>query len=130
MAFEPVNATQIEFQWKQFVASQALSYPELVNARVNVHEPANMLGLVVQLHTYIASRDRKSETIRYPRDWWEALKQRWFPAWALRRWPAIIVEHTFTAYDVYPEANIPMRMGSPVLKIAHYQNTIGLRDEK
>ena len=23
----------------------------------------------------------------YPLDWWQALKARWFPAWALKRWP-------------------------------------------
>jgi len=24
----------------------------------------------------------------YPLDWWQAFKARWFPAWALKRWPA------------------------------------------
>jgi hypothetical protein len=26
-------------------------------------------------------------SVSYPRDWWEALKDRWFPRWALQRWP-------------------------------------------
>ena len=27
-------------------------------------------------------------TVEVPADWWQALKERWFPRWALRRWPA------------------------------------------
>lgn len=29
----------------------------------------------------------KFEPVSYPATWWEHLKQRWFPRWALRRWP-------------------------------------------
>ena len=31
----------------------------------------------------------KLETIdiEYPADWWHALKERWFPLWAKKRWP-------------------------------------------
>lgn len=24
---------------------------------------------------------------KWPADWWQAFKERWFPMWALRRWP-------------------------------------------
>ncbi len=34
-------------------------------------------------------RDSKwvSRELRYPADWWQAFKDRWFPEWALKRWP-------------------------------------------
>jgi hypothetical protein len=47
----------------------------------------------------------KGESITYPKDWWQAFKGRWFPAWAKRRWP-IIVEH-FTPWRVFQGLAIP-----------------------
>jgi hypothetical protein len=26
------------------------------------------------------------ERVHYPRDWWQAFKERWFPEWVLQRW--------------------------------------------
>jgi hypothetical protein len=31
--------------------------------------------------------------VHYPEDWWQALKERWFPEWALVRWPVRYREH-------------------------------------
>lgn len=36
-------------------------------------------------------RRKVNEEIKYPKDWWEALKERFFPKWLLRRFP---VEYT------------------------------------
>jgi len=43
--------------------------------------------------------------IKYPADWWQALKDRWFPAWAKERWPVC-----FKTYDIaalYPLVSMP-----------------------
>ena len=29
----------------------------------------------------------RRQTIKYPRDWWQAAKERWFPTWLLKRYP-------------------------------------------
>lgn len=29
----------------------------------------------------------REESVAYPADWWQHLKERWFPQWALKRWP-------------------------------------------
>jgi len=31
--------------------------------------------------------------IKYPRDWWQSLKARWFPKWLLRKYPVICIEY-------------------------------------
>ena len=33
------------------------------------------------------SRKKEQRTFAWPRDWWQAFRQRWLPAWWLRRWP-------------------------------------------
>jgi len=49
----------------------------------------------------------------YPRDWWQAFRERWFPRWWLKRYP---VKHTYVpgrpAYTVdvgayYPDVVLP-----------------------
>ncbi len=48
--------------------------------------------------------------VSYPRDWWQHLKARWFPAWALRRWPvAMTVERVGFSADataLFPEVEL------------------------
>lgn len=72
---------------------------ELVRCmRIDVnHVPANMQASLVKemfgrLLCEIRERHIKGKTvhekIEVPADWWQHVKQRWFPAWALRRWPA------------------------------------------
>jgi hypothetical protein len=41
----------------------------------------------------------------FPDDWWQAVKDRWFPAWAKRRWPVrrrIVRMERFGAYPEIP----------------------------
>jgi hypothetical protein len=44
---------------------------------------------VERLRVIMTNRLLTGETdyVRYPADWWEAVKDRWFPRWAKRRWP-------------------------------------------
>lgn len=46
---------------------------------------------------------QKRVEISYPFDWWQAFKARWFPAWALRRWPAQYTVHIITAQELLPK---------------------------
>jgi len=56
------------------------------------------------------------EPIRYPADWWQALKDRWFPAWLRRRYPVV-----YTAIDVaamYPDLRVGHHRGyTTVVKV-------------
>lgn len=54
--------------------------------------------------------------IKFPRDWWQAFRERWLPKWWLKRWPVVYEVrkiHLFNAFaglsvpkgvDVYPIA--------------------------
>lgn len=46
--------------------------------------------MVVELRAYLTSKEHEVEerqTMDVPADWWEALRERWFPHWWLRRYP-------------------------------------------
>lgn len=55
------------------------------------------------------------EIIRYPADWWQALKERFAPAWFRDRYPVVFIEHTITLKEIYPNAR-PFRP-SAVMKL-------------
>lgn len=60
-----------------------------VRARVNEMTE----GMVIEVHRQLYGREvhshRRTELGEHvPEDWWQAFKERWFPKWALRRWPA------------------------------------------
>ena len=44
---------------------------------------------------------------RWPADWWEAVKQRWFPKWMLKRWPVQEEVRRLTARELYPKVVMP-----------------------
>lgn len=45
--------------------------------------------------------------VQYPADWWQALRERWFPKWWLRRWPVQYTVRTMKAEAVYPKVSAP-----------------------
>ena len=40
--------------------------------------------------------------IKYPADWWQAVKDRWFPGWAKERWPVMFTRHHVDVKALYP----------------------------
>jgi len=49
----------------------------------------------------------EDEVVKYPSDWWQWFKQRWFPAWALKMFP-IKYAHVWSIHK-FPEVSIPNR---------------------
>lgn len=70
-------------------------------------------SVVVELTSVALAKHRKEETgwVSYPADWWEALKERWFPKWMLRRWPVKYTKRVVeqTVYHCCPHMDIEAR---------------------
>lgn len=47
--------------------------------------------------------------IKYPSDWWQAFKQRWFPKWLLRKYPVCETVHIIDRKVVYPDLVISIK---------------------
>ncbi len=45
--------------------------------------------LIVELRGFVLGKKEGRVVVneRWPSDWWQAFRERWFPAWWLRRWP-------------------------------------------
>ena len=57
----------------------------------------------VQLRQFVYGYQIDHVERTWPRDWWQALKERWFPPWATRRWPVVYDGVTIDAKVLYPQ---------------------------
>lgn len=59
---------------------------------------------ILELKARVAGNDIKT-VVKYPSDWKQAFKERWFPVWLLNKYP---VEYTtYDAKILYPTISIP-----------------------
>jgi hypothetical protein len=87
--------------------------------------PMDMDCLVLSLRDYIWSEKRDDIRIEYPKDWIEALKERWAPQWLLAKFPVKMKRHDIKVYDGYPSLK-RKTMGMPVrLLLKHYNDGEG-----
>lgn len=54
------------------------------------------------LRAFLASEKAGIHTVRYPLDWWQHFKVRWFPRWLLSRYPAKYRTEEFEFGVLYP----------------------------
>jgi hypothetical protein len=60
-----------------------LFYPAMVQERPELVRQV----LEARVTGYLARRVLERVEVKWPADWWQALRERWFPSWWLRRWP-------------------------------------------
>jgi hypothetical protein len=75
--------------------------------------------LIVELRAHIyGKRHPDKHVIRYPENWWEAVKERFAPAWFRDRYPVRFVTITATLEEVYPELSAVLPEKHPVMRFA------------
>jgi hypothetical protein len=75
-----------------------------------VDDRAVLLGLtefaILHVERMVYGKELGTITMEVPLDWWEHFKERWFPVWALRRWPVRYHRHTSTGWHLYPKIDV------------------------
>jgi hypothetical protein len=64
-------------------------------------------AMAVKLQRTVWCEQLTDESVLWPTTWWDAFKERWFPRWWLRRWPANYSHADFTVYRAYPDLSLP-----------------------
>lgn len=81
-----INLDRIKVGVRYYLSRHMLdSLAGSLNARVVEDIEINDIGH--QFVAYVLGMGREVEIVEWPATWWEHFKQRWFPRWALRRWP-------------------------------------------
>jgi hypothetical protein len=80
-----------------------------VNALTYTEEVCHDLfgSMMHRLHASIYGRDMDKVVVEWPKDWREHFKQRWFPKWAVKRWPVKMAQKVIVASEYYPMISAP-----------------------
>lgn len=111
-----MEAREFQLHLLQACCTQAASKAELemigqtltVDEYYNLHAQAAIRTFKAFFYGHPNGGRVKAET-QWPADWWQAFKDRWFPAWALKLWP---VEYEYfivdePCYNVCPHMEAP-----------------------
>lgn len=73
--------------------------------------------IIVRARLSIYGKQHPDQHItRFPADWWQALKERFAPAWFRDRWPVQFTEVRATLEELYPDIEAALPDRSPVMR--------------
>jgi hypothetical protein len=107
----PVDTVALEVL--RFAVQQAVTKVQLQRAEISVLEDFIGHGLRYQVRWMMAGR--KGQTVSYPADWWQAVRERFAPAWWLKRFPVRRV--TWRAWELLPDVKLPARLTENAVQI-------------
>jgi hypothetical protein len=84
--------------------SQAISDYTFAEMPKLTAEYSTILSATI-LHAIVRYAEQKCEHVKYPANWWEAVKERFAPAWALKRWP--VRYRVWEPFVIYPQIKLP-----------------------
>jgi hypothetical protein len=111
-----LSTHEVELERIKIGLVEKLSYTALHDLSVSVNDDFFTNLVSVQIKGYIWGERGKSETIKYPKNWREAFKERWFPQWLLKRYPVIYRVHEINTTTLYPNFKISVPDQTHVLK--------------
>jgi hypothetical protein len=75
----------------------------LLDQNFDVMVDAYTQSLVLQLSGAVLGKEYEPLAFQWPRDWWEAVKERFAPQWLLARWPVIYRKERVEFREIYPD---------------------------
>lgn len=98
------HATTVTLEKIRFASSV-----EMFNGSLAYREARNFMDehLRRSLEYEVLGREYERVSVRYPADWWQALKARFAPRWFRRRWPVKEAEWSVQVRELFPGIAIP-----------------------
>lgn len=100
----------VDLEAIKFEASMDIDHAIINNSRFDI-SPYIGGSLAFSMKTEIYGTQLNE--YRYPKDWWQAVKERFAPKIFLQRYP--VEYNTIDAYALYPQLEIPPEHYSPVV---------------
>ena len=118
-----LNVQEITLLYRRFTAQHRIMAEMLLDAPPSAVEFAVERGahtMVATLNRHMATLEADGPLLHTPADWWQHFKERWFPAWALMRWPVRYTEHNATM--MFPD--VPKIPGSSDYRFAVWNDAL------
>lgn len=113
----PLAVKTLELTKERFTAGTMIGKAVLENAAVRVEEAFGFDALLVRLDAFVWSHTDRTEVVgKYPSTWWDAVKARWYPLWALRKWPVQYTKVIAEVKVLYPDLVLPNQRTATVVR--------------
>ena len=99
-----VKITKVQLEKLLVGIEHHLSTEMLCDAHLEcfLDEIAHDLIIRLRSHIWAEKESVQHHEIEYPRDWWQAVKERFAPRWFLERWPVEYTAHVIDVHAIYP----------------------------
>jgi hypothetical protein len=99
---EKVDMVKIHEHIKRIIDSHQLGMINTSNLKLQMFFQEQISSMVIKLSQSIAALPEKEIIIdrKWPKTWWDAVKEHWFPNWALKHWP-VKYESIFIREKIY-----------------------------
>jgi hypothetical protein len=87
--FNQKTAESVQVSVRRILEGHKL-YDNLGNGTLDIEVRDLVDQMALDMHYFVLEMPTKTTKYterRFPQDWWQAFRQRWFPEWWLRRWP-------------------------------------------
>lgn len=120
---------EIELRRQEYAASVRVCERELENCRrlgrLEEIRDYTTGQLVMTLRAGIYGKKHPDKhVIRYPKTWWDAVKERFAPAWFRDRYPVCFVEVTASLDEMYPDLTLELPDKNPVVKFIVREDSV------
>lgn len=75
--------------------------------------------VVYQFNAWFASSKEEVVECKWPKDWWQAFRERWFWKWWLKRWPVKYKHRILEARVIYPNMEVPKQKWVPNVSLRY-----------
>ena len=115
MTEEPTCVQGVTFTKDQLILQMEVPYEEfekIADFEIDTFMEWHQRKLIFRLRPFLAQVGelRIQHYIRYPKDWWEAVKERWFPVWLIKKFPVqyTVIDIDYPRYKaVCPHIDVP-----------------------
>jgi len=115
MITDPTQSTieRIQLNVEEFAVQHCIDPRNL-----KVEESADYISdyLTHTLWWKVYGRELEKMEVKYPTDWKQAFKERWFPSFILKKFPVQYTVRTISAMELYPQMSIKDQSNCIVLK--------------
>lgn len=92
----------VELMMEEIKASRMVAAGALDASRMNLTAKHVSFGLLYELNYFVYGREVGETTIKYPQNWIETLKERFFPDFLLKKFPVKNKEIKITLKETFP----------------------------
>ena len=105
---ETIELQQFKMICLQYLSAEGVTFGEPLH--VTIHSDIARWGAqecAIRLVQKVWGKEVQRQECKWPADWWQAFKERWYPAWATKRWPVEYHIETMVARELYPQVALP-----------------------